>query len=97
MSGNEFRALPPEEAARLKIVEVFARIPNFVILAHPRLGSERTAKIKAKLQSFLADKTEGMAFAKATGVSGIVDADETTLRELDPYIAATRRLMVPSP
>ncbi len=97
MSGNEFRALPPEEAARLKIVEVFARIPNFVILAHPRLGSERTAKVKAKLQSFLADKTEGMAFAKATGVSGIVDADETTLRELDPFIAATRRLMVPSP
>jgi phosphonate transport system substrate-binding protein len=97
MSGNEFRALPPEEAARLKIVEVFARIPNFVILAHPRLGSERTAKIKAKLQGFLADKTEGMAFAKATGVSGIVDADETTLRELDPFVATTRRLMVPSP
>jgi phosphonate transport system substrate-binding protein len=97
MSGSEFRSLPPEEAARLKIVEVFARIPNFVILAHPRLGSERTAKIKAKLQSFLADKTEGMAFAKATGVSGIVDADEATLRELDPFITATRRLMVPSP
>jgi phosphonate transport system substrate-binding protein len=97
MSSGEFRALPADEAARLKIVEVIARVPNFVIMAHPRLGSERMAKIKNKLQGFLADKTEGMAFAKATGVSGIVDADEATLRELDPFVAATRRMMVPAP
>jgi phosphonate transport system substrate-binding protein len=97
MSSGEFRALPADEAARLKIVEVIARVPNFVIVAHPRLGSERIAKLKAKLQGFLADKTEGVAFAKATGISGIVDADEGTLRELDPFVAATRRMMVPAP
>jgi phosphonate transport system substrate-binding protein len=97
MSGGEFRALPPEEAARLKIVEVIARIPNFVVLAHPRLGTERVARIKAKLQTFLADKDQGQAFAKATGVSGIVDADETMLREVDAFVATTRRMMVPAP
>jgi phosphonate transport system substrate-binding protein len=97
MSSGEFRTLPADEAARLKIVEVIARIPNFVVMAHARLGTERVARLKAKLQSFLADKNEGAAFAKATGVSGIVDADETVLRELDPFVAATRRMMVPAP
>jgi phosphonate transport system substrate-binding protein len=97
MSGGEFRALPADEAARLKIVEVIARIPNFVVMAHPRLGTERMARVKAKLQTFLADKDQGQAFAKATGVSGIVDADEAVLRELDAFVAPTRRMMVPAP
>jgi phosphonate transport system substrate-binding protein len=97
MSSGEFRSLPADEAARLKIVEVIARIPNFVVMAHPRLGAEHVARLKAKLQGFLADKNEGAAFAKATGVSGIVDADESVLRELDPFVATTRRMLVPAP
>jgi phosphonate transport system substrate-binding protein len=97
MSSGEFRALPADEAARLKIVEVIARIPNFVVMAHPRLGTERVARLKTKLQTFLADSGEGQAFAKATGISGIVDADEAVLRELDAFVAPTRRMMVPAP
>jgi phosphonate transport system substrate-binding protein len=95
MSNGEFRALPAEESSRLKIVEVVARIPNFVLMAHPRLGAERTAKLKSQLLMFLADKDDGAAFAKATGVSGIVDADEALMRELDPFVAQTRRVMSP--
>jgi phosphonate transport system substrate-binding protein len=93
MSGGEFRALPAEESSRLKVVEVFARIPNFIVMAHPRLGSERQAQIKSRLLGFLADKSDGAAFAKATGLSGIVEVDDATLRELDPYVALTRRVM----
>ena len=93
MSGGEFRALPPEESSRLKIVEVFARIPNFIIVGHPRLGKERLASLKARLLTFMADKEDGAAFAKATGLSAIVDVDDATLRELDPHVAPTRRLM----
>ncbi len=93
MSGGEFRALPPEESTRLKITEVFARIPNFIVVGHPRLGKERLANLKTRMLGFLADKDEGAAFAKATGLSGIVEVEESVLRELDPHVAATRRLM----
>ncbi len=95
MSNGEFRALPVDESSRLKIVDVVARIPNFVIMGHPRLGNERLAKLKAQWLALPADKEDGAAFSKATGVGGIVDADESQLRELDAYVAQTRRVMNP--
>ena len=93
MSNGEFRALPPEESSRLKVVEVFARIPNFVVLAHPRLEQARIAKLRSQFKAFLADTEDGLPFAKATGFSGMIDADDVLLRELDPYVAQTRRAM----
>ena len=93
MSNGEFRSLPSDESARLKIVESFARIPNFVVLGHPRLGRERLARLKTELKDFFADKEDGAAFKQATGISAIVDADESQLRELDAFTAATRRAM----
>ena len=93
MSNGEFRALPPEESSRLKVVEVFARIPNFIVLAHPRLEQARIAKLRTQFKAFLADSEDGLPFAKATGFSGMVDADDGALRELDPYVAQTRRAM----
>lgn len=93
LSNGEFRILPPDESARMKVVEVIARIPNFIIMAHPRIERERLARLKGELKSFLADKDEGEPFAKATGFTGIIDADEALLRELDPYAALTRRAM----
>jgi len=93
MSNGEFRALPQDESSRLRTVEAFARIPNFIIVAHPRLGAARIAKLRAQFKAFIADKDEGAAFVKATGITGMVDADDAVLRELDPYLAPTRRAM----
>jgi phosphonate transport system substrate-binding protein len=93
MSNGEFRALPPDEASRMKIVDSFARIPNFIMVAHPRLGAARLGALRTQLKQFIADKDEGAAFQKATGLTGIVDADDATLKELDPYLALTRRAM----
>lgn len=97
MSNGEYRALPPEESVRLKIVEVFARIPNFIWLAHPRLERARVDRLRTQLRGFFADKDEGAAFAKATGLSAIVDADEAVLRELDAFNVPTRRAMGVAP
>ena len=97
MSNGEFRALPAEESARLKVVEIFARIPNFVVLGHPRIGRERLSRLKTELKDFLADKDDGAAFKQATGIGAIVDADEPQLRELDAFNAATRRAMGSAP
>ena len=93
MSNGEFRSLPQAESVRLKIAEVFTTIPNFVVVAHPRLGRERQAAIRGHLRAFFADKEDGAAFAGATNLKGIVDADEAQLRELDAYNAQTRQIM----
>lgn len=93
MSNGEFRSLPPDESARLKIVDIFARIPNFIVLAHPRLEKDRVVRLKAQLLAFLADKEDGVAFGQATGISRMAEPDETQLRELDAFSPATRRAM----
>ena len=93
MSNGEFRALPQDESSRMKIVEIFARMPNFILVAHPRLGSARLARLKSQLKDFLSDKDEGAAFTRATGITGIVEADDAMMRGLDPFVPLTRRAM----
>ena len=93
MSNGEFRALPPEESSRLKVVEVMARIPNFIVVAHPRLDHDRITRLRSQFKGFLAEGEDGAAFAKATGFTGMADADDAQLKELDPYVALTRRAM----
>lgn len=93
MSNGEFRALPQDEAVRLRTVDTFARIPNFIVIAHPRLGAARITRLRSQFKAFIADKDEGQAFVKATGITGMVDADDAVLRELDPYTMPTRRVM----
>ena len=58
-----------------------------------RLGKERLANLKSRLLTFIADKDDGAAFAKATGLTGMVEVDDATLRDLDAHVAPTRRLM----
>ena len=93
MSNGEFRSIPPEENARLKIVEVFARIPNFIIVAHPRIERERLVKLKTQLKAFLADVKDGVPFGRSTGFTAVVDVDEAQMRDLDPFVPQTRRAM----
>jgi phosphonate transport system substrate-binding protein len=93
MSNGEFRSLPPDESARLKVVEVFQRVPNFIFVANPRLDRDRQARLKADLKGFLAAKEDGAAFAQSTGFTGIVDVEDSQMRELDAFAAPTRRAM----
>jgi len=93
MSNGELRQVPKEEAERLKVVHEVARIPNFVVMAHPRIGADQIAKLRALLKALPADKPDGVAFSGASGVTGIVDADDAQMRELDPHVDQTRRAM----
>ncbi len=93
LSGGELRVLPAEEQARVRVVETFDRLPNFIVMAHPRLGAPALARLKSRLLALPGDADHGQAFLRATGVTAIVEADESTLRELDKFSEATRRLM----
>jgi phosphonate transport system substrate-binding protein len=93
MSNGEFHALPADESVRLKIVEVFASIPNFIVVAHPRIERARLARLRLELKSFLSDTQDGVPFAQATGFNAMADVDDAQLRELDSFVALTRRSM----
>lgn len=93
MSNGEFRSIPPDEFSRLRIVQIFAKIPNFIFMANPRIGVARTAQLKQQLLGFFADAEEGSPFAQATGFTGLTEVDNNTLLELDSFTAATRRAM----
>ena len=97
MSNGEFRALPPDELARLKVVEIFARIPNFIFMAHPRIERARLARLKTQLQGFFADPEEGAPFAQASGFTGLAEVDPATMRDLDGFVDLTRRAMASAP
>lgn len=97
MSNGEFRVLPPDELSRLKVVEVFAKIPNFIFMAHPRIERARLGRLKTQLQGFFADAEEGAPFAQASGFTGIVEVDPATMRELDSFADTTRRAMGTAP
>ena len=93
MSNGEFRQIPPADADRLVIVEQIVDFPNFVVLAHPRLGPAVIQTLRNQFLGFLADTVDGAAFSKATGVARIVDADARQMAELDPFVEQTRRAM----
>ncbi|MBL8379493.1 MAG: PhnD/SsuA/transferrin family substrate-binding protein [Burkholderiales bacterium] len=93
MSNGEFRQIPAADAERLVIVEQFAEIPNFVVLAHPRLGAGVIQSLRGQFHGFVANPVEGAAFSKATGVVRIVDADAKQMAELDAFLDQTRRAM----
>lgn len=93
LSAGELRALPADELARLRVLETFQRLPNFIVVAHPRLGAAQLAQLRTRLLALAADPERGAAFARASGVTGIVEVDAATLRELDAFVEASRRAM----
>lgn len=93
LSAGELRALPADELSRLRVLETFQRLPNFIVVAHPRLGAPLLAQLRTRLLALVSDAERGPAFARASGVTGIVDVDAATLRELDAYVEASRRVM----
>ena len=93
MSNGEFRQIPAADAERLVIVEQIAEVPNFMVLAHPRLGSAAIQTLRNQFLAFSADPIDGAAFTKATGVQKIVAADDRQLVELDAFLEPTRRAM----
>jgi len=94
LSAGELRALPADEQSRLRVLETFQRLPNFIVVGHPRLGAAQLDLVRQRVLSLAVDPERGAAFTRASGVTGIAAVDTATLRELDDYVEASRRVMV---
>lgn len=93
LTSAEFRALPVDERARLRIVATFARLPNLVVMAHPRLGMEGLLRLKQQLKALWSDPDAGASLARSTGLTGLAEPDDSAWRELEPFLAPTRQAL----
>jgi phosphonate transport system substrate-binding protein len=93
LSGGEFRALPEPIRAQLQLISNFAEVPGFVAMASPKMTAPEVVSLRAKLLQFAQSSDEGKAFLAATGFSGMREVPAQLLESMDPYVAATRRLL----
>jgi phosphonate transport system substrate-binding protein len=96
VSGGEFRALPDATKTQLQVVNNFAEVPGFVALASPKLTASEVQNLRAKLLQFAQSSDEGKAFFAATGFSAMREVPAQLMESMDPYVAATRKLLAPA-
>ncbi len=96
LSGGELRQLPEALRQQLVVFTVFAEVPSFLVLAHPRLGVERIRQVRAQLLQ-MAGSEEGQRFLDLTGFKGLREPTESELRALDAYADQTRQALGAGP
>ena len=89
MSAGELRAIRPEIAERLTVMDEFARLPNFLLLQGRAMPPERVSALKAALMAFPAT-VPGQEFAALTGVRAIRPVPAEDLAAIDPVVGETR-------
>ena len=89
MSAGELRAIRPEIAERLAVMDEFARLPNFLLLQGRAMPADRAAALKAALMAFPATVL-GQEFAALTGVRAIRSVPAGDLEAIDPVLGETR-------
>jgi phosphonate transport system substrate-binding protein len=93
LSGGEFRAIPDAIKSQLQVVTTFAEVPGFVAMANPKMTQGDAQTLRGKLLQFAQASDEGKAFFAATGFSGMREVPAGLMEGLDPYVAATRKLL----
>ncbi len=93
LSGGEFRAIPETQRAQLKLHTQFAEVPGFVVMANPRLGSERQDALRRQLMALTPETEDGRIFFTGTGFTGIRPVPTGLLESMDAFSDATRRAL----
>ncbi len=75
---------PAEERAQLREFFLAKEVPGFILVGHPRLGSETLTKLRKALYAFK-DAPEGKVFFDKTKQTDFRPVDEATMKSLDPY------------
>ena len=89
MSMGEFRQIGEATRKNLKIVQEFAKVPGFLVMANPTLGAAERQRLKTLSLQFAASD-DGKKFSALTGVANIRDVTEAELTPLDEFATQTR-------
>ncbi len=93
LSMGEFNAHPQAVREQLKIVQIFAEVPSFVVLASPRLSVELGSNFGKQLGEFSELTPEGKLFEERSGFKIKPSVNEKELIATDAFIEKTRRLL----
>lgn len=94
LSGGEYRAIPDGTKAQLQVMITFAEVPGFIVMASPKLPVAEVKALKGHLLAFATSSDEGKAFFAATGFTGMSEPATGLMESLDPFVEATRRVLV---
>lgn len=92
LSGGEFRMIPEDIRARLKVVQTVAEVPGFIVLASPRLDADALERLRRCLESF-PGSSDGQRFAELTGFSGLTTVDDALMKSLDIHLPDARQIL----
>lgn len=90
MSRGEFNQLSDAWRATLEVVEQFATVPGFLVMAPAGSPATEIAALQQALAAFFASPALE-TFTTATGVRGLREAGRAELAALEPYLEPTRR------
>jgi ABC-type phosphate/phosphonate transport system substrate-binding protein len=90
LSNAELRSIPERIQSKLKVLEVLAEIPNFVVLTNANFSTLQNEQIKALLLKFADKNEQGEAFFKLSGFTSIRSVSDLQMKVLDTYLAQTR-------
>lgn len=95
LSNAELRAVPERFQSKVKIVEVLAEIPNFVVLSNANFSRSQNLQLIQLLKDF-ADKNQfGEQFFKLSGFTSLKPVTDTQMKSLDAYLVQTRTVLSP--
>ncbi len=95
LSGGEFRVIPDAIRSQLTVLTVFAEVPGFIVLGSPKLSADDQRALKQRLLALPASE-EGKVFFTASGFAGIRDVAPGLMESMDPFVDATRKVLVPA-
>jgi phosphonate transport system substrate-binding protein len=93
LSMGEFNAHPQQIRDQLKIVQIFAEVPSFVVLVNQKVNLEFGTTLAKQLGEFSELSAEGKLFEERAGFKIKAIVNEKELSMMDAFVDKTRRLM----
>lgn len=96
MSQGEFNAKTPELKQILRVVNTFAQIPGFFVMASPKMSPSERASVKSTILN-IQKSAEWPAFSDLSGVKGIREPSKIDFVFIDPFVEITRNALTGTP
>jgi phosphonate transport system substrate-binding protein len=91
---SDLEVQPEIVKRQIAVVELFAEVPNFIVLSGRPRTSMETRLIGNQLRAFSESSPEGKTFEARTGFKIIRSPDEERMHGMDSYLEKTRSLLV---